>query len=168
MRPIVAIDLTEDRVSVIARSAETISLGLLRAIDGTVEALQRDVSMLQGVTTTNEEVTKTIKGVAVEQGQYLDPDDVAIEALERCASGLKDHLTYLVRKRSAIDKDGRLTGDHCEALHDAYEQAMNATAEVIESVEVFRSAIISHDLAAEPRASAETFATIQELIESCK
>lgn len=155
---------TGARITAIARSTETVSLGLLRAVDGTVDALAGLSKIVGGFSDLCTTITAEANSAEVVEGEYLDADDQAIDALGRTATDLKDFLAVLVRKRAAIDADPRLCDHHCEALHDAYESAEAAVAELIEAAQVARSAIIAHDLKAEPRGGPEVFATVNALI----
>jgi hypothetical protein len=155
---------TGARITAIARSTETVSLELLRAIDGTVDALGGLSKVVGGFSALCSTITTEANSAEIVEGEYLDADDQAIDALGRTATDLKDFLVVLVRKRATIDSDPRLCDHHCDALHDAYEVAEAAVAELIEIAQVARSAIIAHDLKAEPRGGPEVFATVNALI----
>lgn len=155
---------TGAKISAIARSTESVSLDLLRSIDGTVGALDGLEKVIDGLSALCANVATDAQAADVVEGEYLDADDKAIDALARTASGLKDFLAVLVRKRASIDEDPRLCDHHCEALHDAYERTEVSVAELIEAADVARAAIIEHDLQAEPRGGPEVFATVNELI----
>jgi hypothetical protein len=156
------------RIAEIARSAEAVSLGLLDAIDDTVLAMDGIAKIMSGFYDVLAGAADEIAQTEIVEGEYLDADDAAIDAMERLASRLKDFLTKLVVKRSAIDKDARLKDHHCEALHDAYEAAMSATADLIEEIQAVRSALIAHDLKAEPRGNAKAYETVDTLIASLR
>jgi hypothetical protein len=158
---------TGARAFTIARTAETVSLDLLRAVDGTVDALAGVTKVVSGFVSLLSGIAAEVAASEVVEGEYLDPDDKAIDTLERAAGELKDYLTRLVRGKAAIDGDPRLSNHHCEALHDAYEAAMNAVAELVEALQTARAAIITHDLKAEPRDS-ESFTTASSLIASLR
>ncbi len=151
------------RIAGFARYAETSSINLLDAIDGTIEAMLGLASIMSGIEQMVSSFAESIKAMPVEAGRYLDPDDEAIDALAQAAAALKNYLTKLVRKRAEIDRDSRLRGDHCEALHDAYESASGVIADLIESVESLRALVITRDLAAEPR-DGEAFESAVALI----
>lgn len=155
---------TGRRIAGIVRSAEAVSIELLNAIDGTVSAMDGISKIMTGFMEVMDGTSDQIAKSEIVEGEYLDADDSAVDVMERSTALLKDFLTKLVIKRAAIDKDARLKDHHCEALHDAYESAMEATASLIEEIETLRSAIISHDLAAEPRGSAEVYETVDALI----
>lgn len=152
------------RIAGFARLAEASSITLLDAIDGTIEALSGLASVMSGLDQVLESLAEAIKAKPIKTCQYLDPEDEAIDALAQAASGFKNHLTKLVRRRAEIDRDARLKGDHCEALHDAYESATGAMADLIENIEALRALVISRDLAAEPR-DGEAFESAVALIE---
>ncbi len=154
---------TGDRIAGIARSTEAASIGLLAAIDGTVDAMTGIAQVMAGLAKIMSKSCEEIVAKTVVESGYIDPDDVAIDILARTSDQLKDFLTILVRRRASIDCDCRLKEHHCEALHDAYGSAMEEVAELIEVIQVTRSAIITHDLKAEPRNS-EAFATVEALI----
>lgn len=155
---------TGARITVIARSTETVSLELLRAIDGTVDALSGLSKVVGGFSDLCASITAEANSAEDVEGEYLDADDQAIDALGRTATDLKDFLLVLVRKRSAIDSDPQLIDHHCEALHDAYEDAEASVVELIDAAQMARSAIIAHDLKAEPRGGPEVFSTVNALI----
>lgn len=155
---------TGARVAAIARSTETVSLDLLKVIDGTVDAMTGTTKIVDGLVSLVAGVSNEVNGMTAVEGEYLDAGDFVIETMARTASELKDFLTVLVRKRAAIDRDPRLHDHHCEALHDAYEGTINAVAELIEALESARAAIISYDLKAEPRGGPEVFDTVNDLI----
>ena len=60
-----------------------------------------------------------------------------------------------------------LKDHHHESMSDAYEQAIEAVAELAETCTQMRMAIIRHDLAAEPR-NEPAFASADELIQSLR
>ncbi len=155
---------TGRRIAGIVRSAEAVSIELLNAVDGTVSAMEGVSKIMTGFHEVISGAAVEIAGAEIVEGAYLDADDGAIDSMIRSTSLLKDFLTKLVNQRAAIDKDARLKDHHCETLHDAYESAMESTASLIEEIETLRSAIISHDLAAEPRGDARTFETVDALI----
>lgn len=155
------------RIAGVARSTEAASIGLIDAIDGTVDTMTGLSSVMSGFDKMLLVLIAQISTKQPKPEKYLDPEDEAIDALSQASSSLKDVLTRLVRKRSAIDRDARLKGHHSEALHDAYEEASGAVADLIETVESLRGAIISHDLAAEPRDSA-AYETVAALVESLR
>ena len=159
---------TGGRIAGIARSTEAASIGLLVAIDGTVDAMQGIAKVMSGFSTMIASAVEEIEAKTVTEGEYIDANDNAIDAMERASAQLKTFLTRLVLKRTAIDKDNRLKDHHCEALHEAYEQATSEVAELIEALQATRSAIIVHDLKAEPRSTAETYATVDDLISSLR
>ena len=154
---------TGGRIAGIARSAEAATLGLLAAIDGTVDAMHGIAQVTRGFVKIIAAVCEQTAAARRTEGDYIDPDDVAIDMLAKTVATLKDILPVMIKKRASIDCDDRLKDHHCEALHAAYEDAMSATVELIDIVEATRTAIIRHDLAAEPRSS-EVFATVDALI----
>ena len=155
------------RIAGFARLAEASSITLLDAIDGTIEALAGLASIMSGFDQMLSSIADDIKAMPIKTGHYLDPDDEAIDALAQAAAGLKNYLTKLVRKRAEIDRDSRLRDDHCEALHEAYENASGVIADLIGSVESLRASIITRDLAAEPR-DGEAFESAVALIENLR
>lgn len=160
---------TGHQIARIAQSTEAaVSIGLLDDIDGTVSALNGIAQIMSGFHSVLAGATDKIVKAEIIKGEYIDEDDVAIDAMERTSLLLKDFLIKMVNKRAAIDMDARLKDHHCEALHDAYESAMNATASLAEATQVLRSSIIAHDLAAEPRGDAEVFKTVDDLIASLR
>lgn len=154
---------TGDRIAGIARSTEAVSIGLLDAIDGTVEAMLGVSQVTTGFAKIIAALCDKVSATPIVESAYLDPDDVALDILARTAAVLKDVLPVMVKKRAAIDCDCRLKDHHCEALHDAYEAAMSSVVDLIDVIEATRSEIVRHDLAAEPR-NAAVFSTVDALI----
>lgn len=155
---------TGGRIAGIARSSEAASIGLLAAIDGTVDALVGIAKVMSGFSTMLAKAVDEIQAKQITEGDYIDESDIAIDAMERAAAQSKTFLTRLVLLRKTIDADNRLKEHHCEALHDAYESAIDEVAGLIDVLESTRSAIIAHDLKAEPRSTLATFSTVDELI----
>lgn len=139
------------RIAGVARSIEAASTGLIDVIDGTVDTMIGIENVMRGFMRTLSSFAEQVDSAAAKEGQYLDQDDEAIDALSQASDGLKNFLTRLVIKRGTIDKDARLHDHHREALHDAYEAASTTVAELIEAAQETRAAIIRHDLKAEPR-----------------
>lgn len=158
---------TGNRIAGIARSTESASLGLLADINGTVDAMTAIAQVMSGFSKMLTTVRDGINGCKVVEGSFIDPDDVAIDSLVSAANQLKERLPVLVRKKGSIDCDCRLKEHHCEALHDAYDQAIEAVADLIEVLEETRQEIISYDLKAEPR-DTESFETVESLIASLR
>lgn len=151
----------------IAASTEAASISLLAAIDGTVDAMRGIASIMGGFSKVLAQYNENIKAREIKAGEYIDDDGAAVDAMASAASSLQNFLTKLVVKRTAIDKDARLKEHHCEALHDAYEEATSEVAELVEMVLDTRASIITHDLAAEPR-DGQIFQSVEELIEDLK
>ena len=157
---------TGGRIAGIAQLSETASLGLLAAIDGSVDELLGVSKVMSGLSTMLAKEATEIEQKPTIEDEYIDEDDAAIDVMASAAAHLKTLLTQLVLRRRAIDEDDRLKGHHCEALHDAYESATGEVAGLIETLEITRSAIISHDLKAEPRGTIEAFSSVEDLIAS--
>lgn len=155
------------RIVGVARSAEAASLGLIESVDGTVDSMVGLGSVMSGLARMLMGFVEQTETDEVAEGQYIDPDDEAINLLAQAEANLKDLLTVLTIKRGAINKDARLADHHCEALHDAYEQACTAVAELIEACQSARATVITHDMKAEPR-NAESFATVDALISNLR
>lgn len=158
---------TGARLVSVARSTEAASLNLIHAVDGTVDALIGLTSIMTGFNRMISSICEEVVAATPAEGAYLDPADESIDALEHAANSLKDQLTRLVRKRASIDRDQRLQDHHCESLHDAYQQAIEAVAELAETCVQMRAAIIRHDLAAEPR-TGPAFDSAAALIENLR
>lgn len=151
--------VTGDRIAGIAQSTEAISIRLLNAIDGTVDAMQGIAKIMSGFSTMLCSTAQEIGAKTIVSGELIDPHDVAIDAMQRSVDQLKTFLTKLTLKQGTIDKDYRLKDHHCESLHDAYEEATGEISVLIEELEATRSAIISHDLQARPHDEKVPYAT---------
>lgn len=142
---------TGDRIADVARSTEAASIGLLAAIDGTVDTMHGVAQVSNGFSKILSGLCEKVEATPVVESNYFDPDDVALDLLSNTVSALKGALSILAQKRDSIDCDCRLKDHHCEALHDAYEAAMTAVGDLVDVVEATRHAIIYHDLKAEHR-----------------
>jgi hypothetical protein len=149
----------------IARSSEgaTVSLQLLEAVDNTVTALTGLAKTLSGLDDLIHVFLESIDNKTIVESQYIDPNDEAIRATKHATLSLQAFLAKLVNKKSSIDKDARLRDDHCEALHDSYDELITAVASLAEALDEARLKIIKHDLAAEPRNDA-IFESVGDLI----
>lgn len=159
--------LEDNSVLALARSTEAASIDIIRAVDGTVDTLTHIDSLQRELVKRVHLALERTAKCEITVGQYIDPDDTAVEVFEHVESGMKDFLHTLVSKRSEIDRDCKLQDHHCESLHAAYDLAMTSAADVIDVVRDARHAIIAHDLAAEPRES-ETFDSIELLTASLR
>lgn len=146
----------------IIRSAEHVTLDLLEAIDDTVASLGGFARVISGLESMMVGATANVAALQPQQDCYLDQDDVVISHLDQAIQSFNHHLTRMVNKRASINLDDRLQPHHGDALHDAYDEAITATAALLEALHSARSAIIAHDLAAEPRSTPHT--TADELI----
>ncbi|WP_412479886.1 hypothetical protein [Azonexus sp. IMCC34839] len=151
----------------IAATTESVSISLLAAIDGTVDAMNGITSVMTGLCKVLSACNDHIKSLDANPGDYIDPDGIAVDAMASAASSMQNFLTKLVVKRSAIDRDSRLKDHHCEALHDSYEDATGAVAELVEMILDARASLITHDLAAEPR-DTTPFKSIEDLIDNLR
>jgi hypothetical protein len=143
-----------------ARAAqEATNLVLLRDVETTVDSLCAGQAVFENFRNAFAECEGAVTKLEVITGVYLDGDDVAIDALNGVVARIEHIIPPLLSKKAAIDRDGALSSDHRERLHDAYEQFIDVLAQVIECAKAARDAIICHDLAAEPRAT-EQFASV--------
>jgi hypothetical protein len=156
--------LREDLVA-FAPYAETSSLYLIRAIERTLDSLHSEEEIAHAVAAKAVELTKRIKGAPVFSGHYLDPNDESIDFFETGYKALEERLPALLTKKSAIDHDRQLGEDHCETLRNSYDRAIDAVASLIEALKDLRAAIITYDLAAEPKPS-EQYDSAGALIQS--
>jgi hypothetical protein len=153
------------KLAAFGSSVEGSSLYLLRAIDETVDSLQANEKLAIAVTELAERMTHDIQAARVEPGSYVDPEDTAINAIETGYRGLEELLPKLLAQKSSIDRDENLTDDQCELLHTAFDRCIRTFARLIEASKDLRAAVITHDLAAEPRPP-QYFDSPKELISS--
>jgi hypothetical protein len=152
-----------DRLSAFGVSVEGTSLYLLRAIESTVDNLEASERLARATAENANLLARVISQKEPVIGQMLDPDDKVINELESAYRGLEQHLPKMLLKKEFIDKDNQLAADHCELLHAAYDTHISAFAGLIESSKMLRAAVISHDLAAEPRTQ-QSFEAIGDVI----
>src|SRR5665647_141936 len=87
------------KIAGIVRSAESVRLDLLRAIDGTVAALAGIAKIMSGLTSMLESSVKEIRSMESVEGKYIDQDGTIVDAMERSAEKFKDFLTQLVQRK---------------------------------------------------------------------
>lgn len=168
MNAILAFAPLAGQMNAFARSAEgTADLFLLRDIEQTVESLTNQRNMLEPLAALSRDMLTQLRDLPVLTGYYVDPEDEVVNSLARSASALESHLSRALHKRSFIDRDNRLNANHCDLLHLAYEGAITAIADAIESIKDLRAVVISRDLAAESR-DIEAFESCDALIASLR
>jgi hypothetical protein len=143
---------------------ETTRLDLLEDIDATVDDLVARAHRFHDMTAVFVEFAAGVCALSVESGVYVDSDFRITTMLEEAESVLKAYLPRMTIKRAAIDQDTRLSADHRESLHDAYEEAMTKAAFLHDAIQSARAAIIRHDMAAEPRDSLPVFDSVESLV----
>lgn len=134
-----------------ANAAEGASLELHNQVERTVDALCAKSRLLCGLGDLGASFVSALNAVPVRTGEYIDANDTLIAGLDSVADGFESALPILTLKKGAIDKDDRLHDSHCDMLHSAYDDMLNAVARLSEIAKDLRAAIIRHDLAAEPR-----------------
>lgn len=150
-------------LSTFGSSAEGTSLYLLRQITETVDNLEALERLARQTSEHAELLTKIIAAHKPSVGKLLDPQDQAINAIESAYTMLEDALPKMLLKKQAIDQDDNLNDGHCDLLHASYDRCIDAFARFIESSKDLRAAVISHDLAAEPRGQL-TFESVEDVI----
>lgn len=163
MRTAVHPDDLSDRLSAFGTSVEGTSLYLLRAIETTVDNLEAGERLARAVSENANLLIAMIREKKPVVGRLLDPEDKVINELETAYRGLEEHLPKMLLKKGCIDGDTQLDQDQCELLHTAYDRHIEAFAQLIESAKNLRAAIITHDLAAEPR-SQQSFESLDGVI----
>lgn len=159
--------LLRERLTQLAPVVEGSSYYLLRTLERAADSLHEVQKLAEALTTSATSLAENIRAEEVVVARYLDPDDEAIDSIEDGYRALEDRLPQLLLGKSSMDADTRLAGEHSEFLHVAYDRCIAALAALIEASKDLRAAVISHDLAAEPRPS-EAFDSADALIESLR
>lgn len=131
--------------------ATGVSLGLLKQIESTCDWLGRLARQIAPLGHHAFALCQSIAASRVVAGKLLDPDDKAIDAIRTAIDSMENMLSMLAHKESFIDQDASLNGDHREFLHASYYAAIRAFGDAIEGGKALVDAVITHDLAAEPR-----------------
>jgi hypothetical protein len=150
-----------DRAMRLAR--DMTRLDLLADIDATVDELAKRSSEFKKASFVFSEIEANTNCAEIIKGQYLDPEDKAIDVFREAEEYLKAYIPHMLRKRASIDMDAELSETHRESLHNAYDEVLVCASMTLESVSLARQAIIRHDLAAEPR-DGPAFNSMDELI----
>ncbi|MDR2165225.1 MAG: hypothetical protein LBO79_06285 [Zoogloeaceae bacterium] len=149
-------------------ATETTRLDLLADIDATVDRLSARARELRDMAVFFSRLESEISAAQVVKGHCIDPDFILTSTLERLESDLEAYLPRMMVKRTSIDKDTRLSDAHCESLHDIYDEVMEEAALLHEAIQLARAAIITYDLAAEPKESLPAFDSCVELIDALR
>ncbi|MDR1367244.1 MAG: hypothetical protein LBJ76_00810 [Candidatus Accumulibacter sp.] len=142
----------------------TTRLDLLADIDATVDALAQRAADFSDFSRVLSHLTTEISNLSVVAGEYLDPDAQKIDVFRKAESALESYLPRMLAKRASIDLDDRLSAEHRESLHDAYEEAITNAALLHEDLMAVRLATLKHDLNAEPTDDLPVFSTIDALL----
>ena len=157
------VETTSGQIASLAVSSETSSLALLNAIEQTVTTLSAVAQVFDASTRVLGEQRDYITASPLLVGQYIDPEDKAVEAVSRVTTSFCAAYQKLEEQRASVFEDARLQAHHSEALLDAYDMALAALSGMIDAWMEVRSAIITRDLAAEPRDD-EGFASVDALL----
>lgn len=152
-----------DSISAFTSAAEGMAdLRVAKAVDETVDSLCAIAKFYLGHASIGRAMIASIKDRKVVVGEYLDPEGAAETALDAMIQRSEGDLATLTVKKGYIDRDRDLSKAHCDMLHTAYEDALDAMANVIDVAKDMRAAIIAHDMAAEPR-NGKTYSDAREL-----
>lgn len=137
-------------------------LRLVREVDKTVDTLLAAAKFYRSHSVLGRGIIGRINEPPVVAGELIDPDYQITSGLAEIAERHSDALSEMTIRKGAVDRDSRLTGSHCDMLHSAYEDALLALASLIETSKDMRAAVITHDLAAEPRGG-KTYTSAKEM-----
>jgi len=154
-----------ESLSAFAPVVQAQSLYLLRAFESTMDHLGTGSRLAESVAVAARELTARLRDVVPAKGTYIDPDDVMVSRIEEGYRVLEEHLPVITVKKAAIEADRQLKPEQCDALHCGFDEYVSAIAELIEAAKDLRAAVISHDLAAEPRGQSH-YDSARELIEA--
>jgi hypothetical protein len=125
------------------QTAETVSLGLLRAIDDTVESLRRARNAVEGLSKMTTSLTQSIK--SCDDGKVLDAESEVCGLLEIAEGALNSTLSMLSYKRLAAVRAPELNDHHEHAVVDAYDQTIETTSHLHDAIVDLRWAVMEHD-----------------------
>ncbi|MFQ5644702.1 MAG: hypothetical protein ACE5FQ_13545 [Thiogranum sp.] len=124
------------------QAAETVSLGLLRAIDDTVESLARARNMTKGLVKVTRALTQSIHTC---DENTLDADEATCGQLEVAEAALSSTLHMLTYKRLYAVRDPKLNDHHEDAVVDAYDQTIEIISHLHDAIIDLRWAVMEHD-----------------------
>ena len=152
-----------DAVGSFAATAESAAdLGLHRVVDETVDTLLAEAKFFNGMAGTGAVIISRIGEATPITGQYIDPDGALEDTLLEIIDRHESFLARMTAKKATIDRDNRLHESHCDMLHSAYNEELNAVAVFIETAKDMIAAMSCHDLAASPRDGA-VYGSVDEL-----
>ena len=157
------VETTGGKIADLAVSSETSSFALLNAIEQTVTTLSAVAQVYNAYARVLGEQLSSLADEPVVSGQYIDPEDVAISAIERVINTFNATRRTLQAQQASVFVDAELRPHHCESLSDAYAEALVALDDLIDIWRDIRATIITRDLAAEPR-DGEGFASVEALL----
>lgn len=151
-------------ISALSNTAESmVDLRVLRDIEETVDELAKARNGFSGVMQLACDTEEKIRNRNIESGVFIDEDGRLEDGVRGAITQSEQLLVQLAGKKAAIDKDSRLRSHDREELHDAYNDAVDALALMIESLKDVLAALITHDLNAEPR-DGKKYSDIGELL----
>jgi hypothetical protein len=137
-------------------------LGVHRLVDGTVDTLLAEAKFFKGTADLGAIVLAKVASVKPTSEMYIDPDGQLDDILESIIDRYESYLAVMSAKKADIDLDGRLHESHCDMLHSAYDELLNAIARFIDTTKDIAACMARHDVAAAPR-DGKVFATVDEL-----
>jgi hypothetical protein len=150
-------------ISALSDTAEVmVDLRVLRDIEETVDELVKTQRGIAGVTQLARDTEADIKAEDVKVGVFIDENGKLEEGMRTAIAQSERILISFAGKKAAIDKDRNLREHHREDLLDAFNGTVDALALMIESMKDVVAALITHDLAAEPR-NGTTYPDIRDL-----
>ena len=122
--------------------ADTVNLGLLKAINDTVDSLAQDRKTVIGLTNAIIGLTQSIDGCS---GVALDPEGAICDELDVSEGALNSVISQLGRKRLSALRAPELKNHHEHAVVDAYDQSVQAFIELHDAIVDLRWAVMEHD-----------------------
>ena len=120
------VETTGGQIADLAVSSETSSFALLNAIEQTVTTLSAVAQVYNAYARVLGEQLSSLADEPVVSGQYIDPEDVAISAIERVINTFNATRRTLQAQQASVFVDAELRPHHCESLSDAYAEALVA------------------------------------------
>lgn len=137
-------------------------LGLHRLVDDTVDSVLAEAKFFNGTAEMGVMIIGKLSAVEPTPGLYIDAEGQLEEALQSIINRYESYLARMVAKKAAIDRDRRLEASHCDMLHSAYDDQLNAIARFIDVTKDLAACMARHDVAAAPR-DGKVFGTVAEL-----
>ena len=116
-------------------------IGLLGAIESTLDALSLSENEIKGLANFAEEASERIAGLTPQK--QIDPEGKIVDLLEKAQERVHEYYLALIIKRNSAIADTRLCEE--DGIVEAYKEIISTAADLHNGLNSLRWAIMEHD-----------------------